>query len=786
MANKTVGDLTAASSVAAADLVHVVQGGNSRKATIQQVIDADTTLSALAAYNTNGLLTQTATDTFAGRTIIAPAAGVTVSNGDGVSGNPTLALANDLAALEALSGTNTIYYRSGADTWSAVTVGAMLSFSGGTLNTSEAVAVTVADRTALAALTSVNVAYLRESGREGLFKWDSSNLSTQVSADTAQGIYVAPSSDATGASGAWVRQFVGPVNPLWFGVVDGNASGSNGAANSTALSAMFATLRTRASNIETDYQGLEAVRFPAGFFEFASTIEITDGTFIFEGVDTGAPAGRGSKLKFPSGVTGIRTQRYNTSGADTTDATTHRGGDGTVIRNLSLIGAYTTTEAEAHGIHLRSRARIESVFIDQFEGDGIYSTATAGGGANEGNANNAFIMHSRIQRCRSGISVDGADANIWSIIGVDCSSNRQWGTYDSSFLGNTYVGCHTASNGLIDGTTPTVVTNSGNRYGCINGQESGASTNAPSGTTADNTWWYYIGAGGASSGNNIDEWLSGTTYRAGGAHLTDNANARSVFDGCYYESGQGFAQIVAPTLVLGGTLAGNTYGTGGTLRTNTSGYLQTNRAFFFERADTTSTRRVQMGEGTTTKTLLYLYDSVAAPLVHRLKYDSNELTLDYQNSALLRTFAITGPASTQQFGSAAAIAHAFYPYKLKVGDSLANARHLSNATAAPTAESPGSFYINRTPAVGDPAAWIGITAGVAAEPVGIVGATQVAAAADLTSAATVGTLPTADGSITIADAATPTVQELLEYCRELEAQVETLKANMRTSRVLAT
>ena len=40
----------------------------------------------------------------------------------------------DLAALAALTGTNTIYYRSAANTWTAVTIGTGLSFSGGTLS----------------------------------------------------------------------------------------------------------------------------------------------------------------------------------------------------------------------------------------------------------------------------------------------------------------------------------------------------------------------------------------------------------------------------------------------------------------------------------------------------------------------------------------------------------------------------------------------------------------------------------------------------------------------------
>lgn len=57
----------------------------------KQPIDA--TLTALAAFNSNGILVQTALDTFVARAI-TQGTGIAVTNGNGVAGNPTIAIAN--------------------------------------------------------------------------------------------------------------------------------------------------------------------------------------------------------------------------------------------------------------------------------------------------------------------------------------------------------------------------------------------------------------------------------------------------------------------------------------------------------------------------------------------------------------------------------------------------------------------------------------------------------------------------------------------------------------------
>jgi hypothetical protein len=73
-------------------------------------------LDALAAKTTTGIMVQTGADTYSSVSLVQPTAGLTISNADGTTGNPTFALADDLAAVEGLTTTG-YAVRTGTSTW---------------------------------------------------------------------------------------------------------------------------------------------------------------------------------------------------------------------------------------------------------------------------------------------------------------------------------------------------------------------------------------------------------------------------------------------------------------------------------------------------------------------------------------------------------------------------------------------------------------------------------------------------------------------------------------------
>lgn len=92
-------------------------------------------LAAVEGLSGTGFSARTAVDTWAIRSLVAPAAGFTITNPAGVAGNPTFALSDDLAGLEGV-GTTGILVRTGTNTYatrvlSAPASGFSINQSGG-------------------------------------------------------------------------------------------------------------------------------------------------------------------------------------------------------------------------------------------------------------------------------------------------------------------------------------------------------------------------------------------------------------------------------------------------------------------------------------------------------------------------------------------------------------------------------------------------------------------------------------------------------------------------------
>jgi hypothetical protein len=89
-------------------------------------------------------------------------------------------------------------------------------------NLSAVLTAQVASLTALKAFdrqSVVEAVYMRSratagDGGHGWFRWDASDLSAEVAADTLSGIYAAPTGQ-DGSLGAWVRQYLGVADSAW-------------------------------------------------------------------------------------------------------------------------------------------------------------------------------------------------------------------------------------------------------------------------------------------------------------------------------------------------------------------------------------------------------------------------------------------------------------------------------------------------------------------------------------------------------------------------------------------
>lgn len=198
------------------------------------------------------------------------------------------------------------------------------------------------DRAAMKALdtNSITAAYLKEPGREGQFLWRTGDYSSQVAADTAEGIYI-KADDVAATDGAWVRAYSERVLPEWFGAVgDGETD------DAAAIEAALATGKCVHGGAKTYYSSrkIETLNIPIHLVGSGpgNTIFLFGGT----GVDQG----------FEFVVDAFDT--VTLSGFSVVTETAHEAGKvGISINGASQVSGGTTGERS------RGRASVQNVHI---------------------------------------------------------------------------------------------------------------------------------------------------------------------------------------------------------------------------------------------------------------------------------------------------------------------------------------------------------------------------------------------------------------------------------------
>ena len=246
-------------------------------------------------------------------------------------------------------------------------------------------------------------------GYQGMFVWSSADLSTEVTADTQQAIHVAPSSDTSGASGAWVRAFHEEAKGEWFGTL------TSGTAD-TALQA--AINYCQANN--------KILKLPAGTISTTSRMDITN-SIVIRGAGMDKTVIQGSLagtfiILYSSNAAGI-------DRIDLSDFTVNGNNGGQLdsgliqitqanfqIERVRVTGSTKVSGSQGiNGIAVSSTSALEGSY-----GSGVIRDCIVDAVSKPGIYFSSYCFNGLIEGCISHSNTGNGSASGYSIVGKNC------------------------------------------------------------------------------------------------------------------------------------------------------------------------------------------------------------------------------------------------------------------------------------------------------------------------------------------------------------------------------